>query len=134
MSKCTGPGRPVRISVKASGRALTRSSTLRMRQLFLTIGVNSEHGVGSTFWFELVLPVDEAAMDNVQPDAGVTDGLGVLVVTTDAAHRKVLTDQLSAWGIWPVSADTAAQALDMARRAVAQGRPFHVAFIAAALG
>ena len=40
MSKCTGPGRPVRIIEKASGRALTRSSTLRMRQDFLTIGVN----------------------------------------------------------------------------------------------
>ena len=98
-----------------------------------TIGVNSEHGVGSTFWFEVMLPVDEAAMDSVQPDAAVTGGLGVLVVTTDAAHRKLLTDQLSAWGIWPVSADTAAQALDMARRAVAQARPFHVAFVAGAL-
>jgi signal transduction histidine kinase/DNA-binding response OmpR family regulator len=98
-----------------------------------TIGVNSEHGVGSTFWFEVMLPVDEAAMDSVQPDAAVTEGLGVLVVTTDAAHRKLLTDPLSAWGIWPVSADSAAQALDMARRAAGQGRAFNVAFVAGAL-
>ncbi len=97
------------------------------------IGVSSEHGVGSVFWFSIVLPVDEAAMDSVDVDYAVTDGMAVLVVTEDAGLRQTLTDQLSSWGIWPVSADTAMQGLDMARRAREQGRAFNAVFIAATL-
>ena len=97
------------------------------------IGVSSEHGVGSVFWFSIVLPPDEAAMDRVEVDPTVTDGLDVLVVTDDPAQRKAMIDQLSAWRIWPTSVDTGEQALDMVHRASTQGRSFGAVFVAAGL-
>jgi signal transduction histidine kinase len=74
------------------------------------IGAASELGVGSNFWFTVMLPLDESVMDSVDVDRAVVDGLNVLVVTGNTEQRRLLTEQLSAWGVWPVSAETGAHA------------------------
>ena len=97
------------------------------------IGVSSEHGLGSTFWFTVRLPVDVAALDRVDVDDAAIKGLTVLVATASSAERHALSEQLSAWGIWPACAENGAQALEMARRATAQGRRFDLALVAVEL-
>ena len=97
------------------------------------IGASSETDMGSTFWFTVVLPLDETVADSVTVDPAILDGLGVLVVTADADERRLLGELLAAWGVWPVSVDTAAQAVEMVRLSASQGRRFHAAFIATTL-
>lgn len=56
------------------------------------IGVVSEEGVGSTFWFELTLPHHEP------PQHTIPECRHVLVVSHKDAIRSNLSEQLSSWG------------------------------------
>ncbi len=62
------------------------------------IGVLSAEGAGSTFWFEVPLAVADS---QPQPPAAIAalDELRVLLVEKNATLRRVLTTQLTAWGV-----------------------------------
>ena len=62
-----------------------------------TIGAESVEGAGSTFHFDLELPIDETA--EAAPAAHVPiDGVGVLVVDDNEVNRRILREQLTSWG------------------------------------
>ena len=94
------------------------------------IGVNSEVGIGSTFWFELSLPRSEAQL--VEPDtiAAHLGHLRVLVVDDIAMNLDIMQRQLAALGVRHVStAHDGFAALAEVERAWRGGKPYDLALL-----
>jgi two-component system sensor histidine kinase/response regulator len=91
-----------------------------------SIGFRSEAGAGSHFWFELPVAVHTALEQRIDEPAGLRD-LNVLVVDDLAVNRRLLAEQLQAWGIRHVCVESGEQALLVMRAAVAESRPFDIA-------
>jgi PAS domain S-box-containing protein len=90
-----------------------------------TIGVESEYGHGSTFWFEIPFPVVEAAV----PDEPLCEGTRVLLIDDNAVSRTVLLSYLERWGADAATAATGAEALAQLRESSEGGRPFDLALV-----
>jgi len=93
------------------------------------VGVSSEEGVGSTFWFTVRLGVaQEAAKARPAPPIELR-GQRIVIVDDNMTNRKVLLGQLSLCGMDAACASSADEALSLMRIAATSGRPFEVALI-----
>jgi two-component system, sensor histidine kinase and response regulator len=93
------------------------------------IGVHSEPGQGSTFWFTAQLEkqaTDAKAPERYNRDLSV---LQVLVVDDNATNRQILSHQILAWNIKTGSAASGDKALTMLRASAAEGKPYDVALL-----
>jgi signal transduction histidine kinase/DNA-binding response OmpR family regulator len=81
------------------------------------IGVESEPGKGSTFWFTVAAPVTELAPSFSVADAGLLGGKRVLVVDDHATNVRILMRQLQLWGMEVVTAESGRQALEWVEQA-----------------
>lgn len=101
------------------------------------IGVDSEPGTGSTFWFTAPFaapaPVARAAPGPDQPQDAVA-GLRVMVVDEDGATREQLASQLGTWRIEVHRAATGAQCLAELGAAADAGRPYDLVLLSQAAG
>jgi PAS domain S-box-containing protein len=96
------------------------------------IGVESEEGKGTTFWFTAnfnsgmpqaaVFPVDKPLVAGLH-------GMSILVVDDNETNRQVLTAQLRAWGVHAQVASDGQQALKLLRQAQSEGSCFHAALL-----
>ena len=92
------------------------------------IGVISEEGLGSEFWFTVRLRKQAEREHNVVPPADIR-AAHVLVVDDNTTNREVLMAQFAAWGVRAqetADGPTALQAIYLARDT---GDPFQVAIL-----
>jgi len=94
------------------------------------IGVQSEPGKGSNFWFTAQF---EKSASDAKPAIPVDhDGwsnLRVLVVDDNATAREFLCHQILAWKLQKGSAASGHEALKVLRAAAAQGQPYDLALL-----
>ncbi|MGH7740708.1 MAG: response regulator [Candidatus Eiseniibacteriota bacterium] len=81
------------------------------------IGVDSEPGQGSTFWFELMLERQSVQTPLPAFDPELIDGLRVLVVDDLEVNRRLLNTMLQSWGCHPVAVDSGRAAIEALRAA-----------------
>ncbi len=88
------------------------------------IGVTSTAGVGSTFWFEVPLPVAEGACE--RPDLG---GIRILLVAQNAAFLSAMTRGLTAAGAVVETVETWEEAQTQVPAAIIRNAPVHLVVV-----
>lgn len=93
------------------------------------IGVESEEGKGSTFWFTAVL--NKQPKENLKPIAIAEDikNSKVLIVDNNALNRRMLIEYLRLWELKYDEASDADEALEKLKSAADNKDPFHIAIL-----
>jgi len=95
------------------------------------IGVESEPGKGSTFWFTASFARQDPDAVRALEEAGLSDvrGMRILAVDDNATNRKVIAGMLESWECRHMEVEGAAAALEVMRAAHSEGDPFAVAVL-----
>ena len=93
------------------------------------IGIESEVGRGSTFWFTLAARKQSAAAISESLPRADLRGLRALVVDDQATNREVIVKQLITWEIDAEETDTLTAAGEILLAAANDAKPFDLALI-----
>ncbi|MCA9179611.1 MAG: response regulator, partial [Planctomycetales bacterium] len=114
---------------KYGGTGLGLILSKRLIDLFGgVIDVESQPGIGSTFWFTAQLkPAAKSEQDRTAPPN--LKNLRLLVVDDNPTNREIVQTQLERWGLSSVATEDARSALRLLLQAVERGRPFDMAIL-----
>ncbi len=116
----------VSISRKYGGTGLGLAICSRLVRLMSgEMGVESQPGKGSTFWF--TVPLSEALSSS--PQEYHLRGLRVLAVDDNPVNLAILHEHIVGWHMRNGSAESGSQALTMLRAAAARGEPYDIAIV-----
>jgi PAS domain S-box-containing protein len=93
------------------------------------IGVESEPGKGSAFWFTAQLEKQTGEDRAFEASRRHFVDARVLAVDDNATNRRILCQQLRGWQVQAGSAANGAEALAMLRAAAGAGHPYHLALL-----
>ncbi|MCU0610402.1 MAG: response regulator, partial [Candidatus Eisenbacteria bacterium] len=93
------------------------------------IGVTSNPGQGSVFWFTVVFEKSTASPTAAEAPAGDIAGSRILVVDDNQTNRRLLAVLLTSWGCTHAEVADGPAALDALTQAQTEGQPFTVALI-----
>ncbi|HUR44251.1 MAG TPA: response regulator, partial [Candidatus Saccharimonadales bacterium] len=112
-----------------TGLGLTISKQL-VELMHGEMGVESNPGKGSTFWFTLPLERSTAGTEEHRNfESGNLAGLRVLVVDDNPSHRDILRRQLGSWKISETQACDGPETLQVLRGAAAAGQPYNLVLL-----
>jgi len=94
-----------------------------------TIGVESDEGIGSEFWFTVTLDTQPAGSPQCSGGQGDLEGLHVLLVDDDVTIRRILQAYLSAWGCRVVETGCDDDAMAELSTAFEHGDPFGIVLV-----
>ncbi len=98
------------------------------------MGVRSEVGQGSTFWFAISFSTVSLGAAVELNAADVLPGnLHVLALSAEQIQREILCHQLAAWGIEAAAAATAEEAIKAVHEYAASDRPIRVVLVDSSL-
>ncbi len=105
------------------GLAICRDLVIRMGG---DLWVRSEPDVGSTFGFEIELPVGDAAEGSIPPTIERIEDLRTLIVDDNEASREILQQMLESFRMDVTVVGSGKEALSELRVADASGKPFRL--------
>ena len=89
--------------------------------------VQSELGKGSVFGFKVPFPLGHSQPP--APSVATLQGVSVLIVDDNHTNLRLLSQLLKRWAMVPATANSAAQALEMAHGAQRAGQPFRLVLL-----
>ena len=92
------------------------------------IGVESEPGRGSTFWFNVPLGRSEVVVERERMRNDLR-GIRLLIVDDNATNREILHNQAVAWDMPHETVESGPQALDRLRMAAARNAPYDIVIL-----
>lgn len=93
------------------------------------IGVESEPGKGSTFWFTAKFENQAEGVARRAAPRAHLEGVRVLVVDDNATNRTLVHHQITSWGLRDGGAEGGEEALHILRREAAAGDPYDIAIL-----
>ncbi len=93
------------------------------------IGVESNFGQGSEFWFTIILERQIGQLPISQADLAVLENKHVLIVDDNATSREILQTRLTSWGIRTGEAESGLAALEMLSKAKNREDQYHLAIL-----
>ena len=94
-----------------------------------TIGVNSEIGVGTSFYFELIVDAMTLPDNDRQQYLHALKGKTALIVDDVSTNREILVQQLASWKMTTKQAESGQDALDILHHAEIDKHPIDVALL-----